>query len=618
MKIPEHIVEQVKANADVVEVIGAHVQLVHKGRNYVGLCPFHKERTPSFNVNRERGLYKCFGCGRSGDAITFVRDYLHMDFVEAVRHLAAQLHIVIPEEETEDPTGEHARRDAARKALVEAVEYYRTVLSTSDGTPARAFFAQRGFGADIIERFALGAAPAGWDHLLNHLVERGFTQEHLDDAGLIIRKDDGKAYDRFRGRAMFPIRDHQGRPVGFSARMISQEPDAPKYVNSPQSVVFDKSRVLYGLDLARRTIAERKEAMLVEGQADVISLHQAGFTQAIATSGTALTPEHLALIKRFAHTIVLVFDADAAGQKAMTKAIELGLASGVDVRCVELPPGEDPDSLIRSQGAQAMQQALESAMPWMQYQTERFRRAGFLTDPVRQSSAVREMLRWITSVPDKIQHPFLIRELAKRFDIAESLLLSETSTVHPQRRQQPTSQSAPTAQHSAALKPKPPAILAAERTLLSVALTVEHGLTDLLNVFELDPDELVTALARSVYSRILVAAEEHHDVAAYLLNSAELEQHERAIVEDVLRAATEPSARWKTFDVELPELETQRLIKDAICQLRAYRIQMEIEHRRQELERTTDAEAQRVLQHHIFELVLKRQNLLKLAEEPVR
>jgi DNA primase len=393
LRIPEHIIDQIRTQADIVDIIGEHVRLKRSGRNYLGLCPFHKEKTPSFNVNAERGMYKCFGCGKGGNVITFVQEHLHMPFPDAVKHLAAKMHIEIPEEEAAD-SEEVARREGARAALREAARFYQDTLTTSDGAPARAFFEKRGFSAEIIERFALGASPAAWDAATKHLLANGFTQDHLEDAGLVVVKEDGSVYDRFRGRAMFSIRDDAGRVVGFSARQIVDDPKSGKYINSPQSLLFDKSRVVYGLDLAKRAIMEARTAIIVEGQADVIAMHQAGFTSTVASSGTALTTEHLIRLKRYADTIVMVFDSDAAGQSAMTKGVELCLAAGLDARCVVLPQGEDPDSFLQGAGSDAMKKALADARPWLEWQTERYRLAGDLDDPVRHAAAVRTILTW--------------------------------------------------------------------------------------------------------------------------------------------------------------------------------------------------------------------------------
>lgn len=621
MRIPEHIVEQVRSNADIVEVVGVHVPLVKKGRSYLGLCPFHKEKTPSFNVSREKGFYKCFGCGRSGDSIKFLQEHLHLDFVEAVTRLAEQLHIAIPVEETDDPTGEHAQRDAVLKVLRRAEEYYQDILLSSDGAPARTFFEQRGFSTDTVEKFALGAAPASWDSLLTALTTGGFTTEHLEAAGLIITRDDGGQYDRFRGRAMFPIHDAQGRTVGFSARQLTNDTSAPKYINSPQTIVFDKSRVLYGIDVARRAISDQRLAYFVEGQADVLAMHQAGFTNTVATSGTALTVEHLQAIKRYADTVVLVFDADAAGQKAMSRAIEHGLIAGLSIQCVVLPVGSDPDSLIREHGAQGMQASLDAATPWMTFQVDQYKSLSNFSDPATQSAAIRTLMSWIRTVPDAIQHPFLVRDLARHFDISEELLQKQFTST-PQKRQ-PIAPSAPT-QPSRQQIPRPPRpsplprVHPAERELLRVALSVEHGITDLIHVFQVRADQFITATAKNLYSVIAIATEEQPDVAAYLLGEANLDSEAHALVKDLLESTVHPSSKWQRFEVEIPPLETHRLIANALDQLERFRLEAEIAGLRKLIPETPEFAEQKKIMHKIEGLQQERIALNKRIEQSSR
>lgn len=603
-------------------MIGAHVSLVKKGRNYLGLCPFHKEKTPSFNVNREKGFYKCFGCGRSGDTIKFMQEYLHLDFLEAVVQLASRLNIHIPDEQNDDPNGEHARRDAALQALKAAVQYFQTVLDSSDGAPARNFFAARGFSTETIKEFQLGAAPATWDSLYQHLTANGFTLDQLNDAGLIVQRDDGSVYDRFRGRAMFPLHDHQGRTVGFSARQLVADPNSPKFVNSPQSVVFDKSRVLYGLDLARREIADVRMALLVEGQADVVSMHQAGFKNTVATSGTSLTVEHLGLLKRYADTVTLVYDADEAGQKAMTRAIELGVSTGLNIRCAVLPAGEDPDSVIRSKGAQAIATALDNATSWLEFQVDRYRKSGALEQPSGQSAAVRTMLGWIKSVPDVIQQPFLVRELSQLFDIDEELLLRQLSTTN--KAQTPSHSEPSTRTETAQPQQQPPSagtatrhlprIHPAEREILRVALTVENGLTDIQYVFRLDASQFITDIARTIFNAIIVGAEEHPDLLHFLQNDAGLDIPAQAIVADILTSAVSPSTQWHRFEVDLPAFETHRLISNAVDQLKRFKLDAEIHGIKKQLSSTPAFDDQRKLLHRLDAILQERSALLQRIE----
>lgn len=569
-RIPDHIIDQVREQANIVQIIGEHVQLKKAGRNYLGLCPFHNERTPSFNVNAERGMFKCFGCGKGGNVITFLQEHQHLSFPDAVRQLATRLNIVIPEETIDDPTGLQARREEARAALREAARLFTDILHSSDGAPARRFLSSRGFEDRTIEVFGIGASPAAWDATMKHLLANGFTDQHLDDAGLVVRTDDGKVYDRFRGRLMFPIRDDAGRVVGFSARVITAASDAPKYINSPQTIVYDKSRVLYGLDLAKRAIMQGRTAHIVEGQADVIAMHQAGFTSTVASSGTALTPDQLRSLKRYADRVVLVFDADAAGQKAMTRGIELALHAGMDVQCVVLPEGEDPDSMIQRHGAEAMGQLLQSALPWMTFQIDRYRRLGDLDDAVRKADAVRTMLGWIGGIPDALRRPFLMQELAAAFEIDPSVLtgLAPAPAV-PERRPalQPT-QPEQTAQ---------PELLPQEYELLRIALTVEHGLALMVHQFEMTAESFATPRGQQLFHHILLAEHETHNIIDYIHAHPTLPQHDKDLLQSISSSVVVLSTKWKDFDVDLPTHNSARSIADALLSIAIHRKKIEMD-----------------------------------------
>ncbi|MFM8771150.1 MAG: DNA primase [Candidatus Kapaibacterium sp.] len=622
MRIPQHIIEQVRQQSDIVDVIGEHVKLRKNNRNFIGLCPFHKEKTPSFNVNAERGIFKCFGCGKAGNVITFVEQHMHMGFVDAVRHLAQRAGIDIPEERREDPTGEFARQDNAMRALREATEFYQQVLESSDGAPARAFFKKRGFTEQTCTDFRLGAAPAAWDATMQHLQSRGFAIEHLVDAGLVITREDGKTYDRFRGRAMFAIADSSGRVVGFSARTLTDDPGQPKYVNSPQSIVFEKSKLLYGLDRAKRAIQADRTAVIVEGQADVITLHQAGIANVVASSGTALTPDHLRILKRFADAIVLVFDSDEAGQKAITKGIELGLAAGFDVRCVVLPAGTDPDSLVRDQGADALRPLIGGAVSWLTYQTDRLRSTGQLDDATQQARAVRVMLEWIASVPDSLRHPFLVRDLAEAFRLNEQVLSEELrriTTGAPSRpsgregapsqsMQQSSTSSANAAPAPAALSYKA-ALLPSERELIRVALTAHDGLAILLHEANITAEQFWSEGGRKIFRSIMAGDDERGNGADHALHDPALSTDERREVADIMFAASTPSTSWKQFDVEVPEYEVHRSIRDALLSIEIHRVHHRIDLATQALEQMADMDERKRQMFHISNLVQRREQL---------
>lgn len=619
MRIPQHIIEQVRQQSDIVDVIGEHVKLRKNNRNYIGLCPFHTEKTPSFNVNAERGIFKCFGCGKAGNVITFVEQHLHMGFVDAVRHLAQRSGIEIPEERREDPTGEFARQDNAMRALREATEFFQQILESSDGAPARAFYTKRGFSEQTCKDFRLGAAPAAWDVTMQHLLSRGFAIEHLVDAGLVITREDGKTYDRFRGRAMFAIADSGGRVVGFSARTLTDDPGQPKYVNSPQSIVFEKSKLLYGLDRAKRAIQADRTAIIVEGQADVITLHQAGITNVVASSGTALTAEHLRILKRFADAIILVFDSDEAGQKAITKGIELGLAAGFDVRCVVLPQGTDPDSLVRTQGAEALRPLLSAAVSWLTYQTDRLRLTGQLDDATQQARAVRVMLEWIASVPDSLRHPFLVRDLAEAFRLNEQVLLEELRRVVTGASQRPApsqaivvsgapaekvsvQQSAPSLSYRAALLPS-------ERELIRIALTAQDGLAILLNEAGITSERFWSEGGQKIFRSIMVGHEEHGIAADHVLHDPTLSGDERREVADIMFGASSPSIAWKNFDVEVPDYEVHRSIRDALLGIEIHRVHQRIDTATQALETMADLDERKQQMFDIANMIQLREQL---------
>ncbi len=326
MRIPEETIEAIRAAIDIVEVVGEYVPLRRRGANWFGLCPFHEEKTPSFSVNPHLGIFKCFGCGRGGDVFAFIQQIEHVSFVEAVRMLAERAGIPLPdgEEEADDP------RPALYHALRFAARFYFEQLTQSEaGQVARAYLKQRGIHPEAVRRFGLGYAPNAWDALLKAATEAGIRSEVLEQAGLVLpRKERGGYYDRFRHRLMFPIFSHTGRVVGFGGRLLEPDPEQPKYINTPETPVYHKGRILYGLYQARQALRTQEEAILVEGYTDVIALHQAGIEHVVATSGTALTPDQARLLARYVRRVVLLFDADAAGQQAALRSIELFLERG--------------------------------------------------------------------------------------------------------------------------------------------------------------------------------------------------------------------------------------------------------------------------------------------------
>ena len=354
-RIPQHFIDDLIARADIVEVLGRRIQLKKAGREFKANCPFHDEKTPSFTVSPGKGFYHCFGCGAHGTALGFLMEYEHLSFVEAVEALASMMGVEVPREAGERP----ARRfDELYELMARVDRHFQSELRNN--TEAVEYLKGRDIDGDSARRYGIGFAPAGWSHLLDKFGKTPEEIERLLACGLIIRKDNGQHYDRFRDRIMFPIRDSRGRCIGFGGRVTGN--DEPKYLNSPETALFHKGRELYGLDEARQAIRHIEKLVVVEGYMDVIGLARHGINFAVATLGTATTEEHLNRLFRLTDDVYFSFDGDRAGRQAAWRALETALPhmrEGRQIRFVFLPEGEDPDSFVQQQGTAAFEAALD-------------------------------------------------------------------------------------------------------------------------------------------------------------------------------------------------------------------------------------------------------------------
>lgn len=422
--IPDRILEEIRFRNDIVEVIQSYIPLKRAGATYKACCPFHKEKTPSFNVNPNMQIFKCFGCGEGGDVISFVMKHQGLDFMAAVRLLADRAGIEV---ETEGASGEaeHRRRLLAIHEGL-AGFYRRCLLSFAGGAGALAYVRERGLDDEAGERFGIGYAPSGWTRTLRWGEKHGYSAEDMLEAGVVLlHREKGTYYDRFRDRLMFPIRDVQGRVVGFSGRQLDQEPNQPKYVNSPETPLFSKGRILFGLDQARHAIlgSEGREALVVEGQVDVIRCHQYGFKTAVAAQGTAFTDEHVALLKRYADSAVMVYDADGAGQAAALKTAQALMRSGIVVRVALLPMGDDPDSYLQREGAERFAVLLEGAVTTVAFQIGAMRAGTTGGDGLAATTRIaKAVLETIACTPDAVQRSYLLREAAELLALSEAAL----------------------------------------------------------------------------------------------------------------------------------------------------------------------------------------------------
>lgn len=420
MRTSDDIVERVRDATNIVDVVSEHVQLKKRGRNYLGLCPFHNEKTPSFNVLEDKGIFKCFGCGEAGDVYSFVMKLEGLTFVETLEKLAKAANI-----EFERSQGMKEAADKNEPILNACREFaaycYRTLRSDAGIGPLM-YLTDRGFSEEILKKFGVGYAP-----------DRGFISTlginitpYLD-AGILSKGDSG-TYERFRDRIIFPIFNPTGRIIGFTGRILPSHPQAQtlaKYVNSPETILYHKSNVLYGLFQAKDAIRKADYALLVEGQADVIALHQAGFETAIAASGTSLTTEQLNLLRRYTRNIVLLFDADLAGKNAALRGIELALAAGFDVGTIVLPAGEDPDSFIQKEGKEAFERQLINRSSFIETKAQILAEQGGFASPESSARSIRSIVESIAKIPDAIKQEFFIHRIAEKYRLSQTMLMAE-------------------------------------------------------------------------------------------------------------------------------------------------------------------------------------------------
>lgn len=429
--IPKDTIQEIIDTARVEEVVGEFVNLKKRGVTYVGLCPFHNEKTPSFTVTPKRGIYKCFGCGKGGDSVNFLMEHEHFTYPEALKYLAKKYHIAIQEEEqTSEKIQEQQEKESLFLVNDFAAKYFvHNLFNTEQGKAiGLSYFKERGFREDIIRKFQLGYAIDEWDNFTSHALMNGYKLQYLEKTGLTIIKE-SKNYDRFRGRVIFPIHNLSGRVLGFGGRTLLTDKSIPKYVNSPESEVYNKSQVLYGINLAKAGIISNDNCYLVEGYTDVISLHQAGIENVVSSSGTSLTTEQIRLISRYTKNVTILYDGDEAGIKASFRGIDMILEQGLNVKIVLFPEGEDPDSFARKHRTAEVQEFITGqAANFIIFKTNLLLKEAS-GDPMKKSALIKQIVGSIALIPDPISRSVYIKECAALMDIAEQTLMNVLNQI---------------------------------------------------------------------------------------------------------------------------------------------------------------------------------------------
>ncbi|MEZ4972013.1 MAG: DNA primase [Cyclobacteriaceae bacterium] len=429
-------IDEVKNRLDIIDVISDFITLKKSGQNYKALSPFTNEKTPSFFVVPSKGIFKDFSSGKGGDSFTFLMEHEGMSYTEAIRYLAKKYGVEIKETQATEDEAVQGDRESLYILMNFAKEYYKSNLTQTDEGKSigLSYFRERGFNDKTIEKFELGYALGGWEHFSEEAVKKGYNRELLEKAGLVVKKEDGSSYDRFRGRVIFPVHNISGKVIAFGARMLGKEKNQPKYINSPETEIYHKSNVLYGLFQAKNPIRQNDNCYLVEGYTDVISLHQAGVDNVVASSGTALTEDQIKLIRRFSENVTVLFDGDAAGIKAALRGIDLILKGGLNVRVVLFPDGDDPDSYSRKVGSTAFQEFLKNnRKDFISFKADLYSaEAG--SDPIRKAESIREIVTSIALIPDPVKRSVYIQETSNLLRIGEGVLLTELNKILIQER----------------------------------------------------------------------------------------------------------------------------------------------------------------------------------------
>jgi len=551
-------IERLRESIDAVELISERTDLRRRGSRWVGLCPFHEERTPSFTVDPERGLYHCFGCQAGGDPITFVRETQGLDFSEAVEALAERYRVEL-KREREDPAEEERRRRRERLlALLDrtASFYSKYLWDSVEAARAREHLAERGLSREVLEGFRVGYAPSAWDKLVLAAGRDGFTEAELTGAGLAQRNRRGGLYDRFRERITFPLADARGRVLGFGARALNQEQGA-KYINTAEGDVYHKGRTLFGIDKARAAIAKAGRAVVVEGYTDVLALHQAGVAETVAIMGTAMTREQVAELARAVGadgTLVFALDADSSGQEAMLRASRLAADREVELRVVELPEGADPADLVRSEGQAGVRERLASSVTVLRFAVGRVLAAADLATPEGRDRALVRARALIEEAPERTaRRDDLVRLVADRLDVPLEYVAGAPAARAPARSGPPAGAGRADAREGGG--PRPGARLDAESTFL--ALCLRSGPLGREYLGRLTPAHFSSDLTRRAADHLRETFED--PLAGLPQEDAQLTA---AVAEIALRADTEDVVEQGVVRMSFLGLEQRRIERE--------------------------------------------------------
>ncbi len=566
-KIPEEKITEIKEATDIVELISDYLTLKKKGKNYFGLCPFHQENTPSFSVDPTKQIYYCFGCHKGGNAISFLMEYEKMSFPEAVKYLAEKAKISLPNVSESDRTARE--KEALYYANKFAAEFYYKNLMSPAGKNALTYLEKRGLGKDIIRKFGLGFSLSEWDGLIKHAQKKGVSLDSLHKGGLIIKKDNGRQYDRFRGRVMVPIISLTKKVVGFGGRIIIDDEKAPKYINSPETAIYQKGKMLFGLYQTRDFIREQDQAIFVEGYTDLLSLYKNNIKNIVATSGTALTIQQAQLIKRYTNNIILLYDSDSAGSAAAMRGADIFLSTGLEVNISAMPAGEDPDSYIHKYGPVKFNEMIANAVSIIHFKINTLKKQYDLSNMSDRARVIDLLLESISNIKDNIKKGLILKEVAEYFGMEERLLLGQLKNVKKYDRYDEKSSDI----KPSAIKRMKNKYDSAEENILKIILEENYLLKVVYENVEIK--EIKNKLIREIISKIyelydknekvdgrkilnIISDPEKVDLISYILSENRIENFEKILNASIqlvkVRIIEEASNK---IQMEIKELENK-------------------------------------------------------------
>ena len=628
VKVSEEQVEQIREATNIVDLVSEHVRLKKRGRNFTGLCPFHNEKTPSFSVLEDKGIFKCFGCGKGGDVFSYVMMLEGLTFPEALERLAKRANIEIASEQSDREVQARNERDQLYNTLKAAATWYFRNLRAPEGAEAMEYLRKRGLEPETIRKFGLGFAPDRSGQLIGALTQQGYTTEMLEAAGLITRRDGGDWYERFRGRVIFPVFSATGRIVGFGGRILpGVSKEVAKYINSPDTSVYHKSQILYGLFQAKDAVRRLGYAILVEGYADVIAVYQGGTEHVVAASGTSLTVDQLNLLRRYTTSVVLLFDADTAGKNAAIRGIELAIEAGFDVSTVVLPSGEDPDSFIRAKGADAFEAAIEHRQSFIETKAQWFEEQGAFRDPGQAAAAVRSIVETIAKVPDTIKRALFIQRLGEKFHISEQTLSTELQKLVTDRAEHPASM--PSLTRSVQQQEEEDAQLN-EGSQEKVRFPVPRPESMILEAMLADPSGVSKLIDETDFDMAMISYPIVQDLLSYLLQRSESndvptisdllqEYRDRPEHEILVECAMTENTFSEHWDYRLQTGETTAVIqaRDAIAMLGREQMARQMTGIRERLDRATRPEEIAALMREQMELAQRLHALKDFSRQNV-